>query len=240
MATQTSHFGKSEINQPEKTLPVHNSSTSQKLKETPIALFSSLGRMELRNQETSDQDLAKKALIDIINKNINNNSHILNALQLLLTAAAKEAKSLGVEEKSLIDCLSNIIHNRFLISMDQGDSTDISSNSSVKNSISPENTDIPTTPIKIEIKTSSRKEDDLNNPNVVAAVEKLLSYRDEIEYQKATGRAAKPVDVWIQDTLINSGRMTIEELRFIPMWAYRQFNPSLYQAIFDKKRAKQK
>lgn len=94
------------------------------------------------------------------------------------------------------------------------------------------------TPVKIEIRTYTRKEDDLSDPKVEAAVEKLLSYQSEIDYQTAKGRAAKPVDEWLQTTFVDSKRMTLEELKCIPVWAYRQFNSRLYQAILDKKRTK--
>lgn len=91
---------------------------------------------------------------------------------------------------------------------------------------------------RIEIQTVSRQDTHTTDPKVKAVVEKLLSYKGKIEYQTAKGRAAKPVDEWIQSTFIDSKIMTVEELKLIPLWAYRQFNQRLYNAIFNKKRAK--
>lgn len=92
--------------------------------------------------------------------------------------------------------------------------------------------------VRIEIQTVSRQDTSTSDPKVKAVVEKLLSYKDKIEYQTAKGRAAKPVDEWIQSTFIDSEIMTVEELKLVPLWAYRQFNHRLYNAIFNKKRAK--
>ena len=92
--------------------------------------------------------------------------------------------------------------------------------------------------VKIEIQAVSRQDTHTSDPKVKAVVEKLLQYKGTIEYQTAKGRAAKPVDEWIQATFIDSKIMTVEELKLVPLWAYRQFNPRLYNAIFNKKRAK--
>lgn len=88
----------------------------------------------------------------------------------------------------------------------------------------------------IEIKTFTRKEDDLSDPVRVAAIEKLLSFKDEIDYQRVTGRAAVSVEVWLYKTLVEPGRLSLDELALIPMWAYREFNQRLYQALHNKRR----
>ena len=89
---------------------------------------------------------------------------------------------------------------------------------------------------RIEIKTFTKREDDLSDPKRAAAIDKLLSFKDKVDYQKTKGRAAIPVDTWLSTTFVETGRLSSDELALIPMWAYRQFNSRLYQALLDKKR----
>lgn len=91
------------------------------------------------------------------------------------------------------------------------------------------------TPVKIEIRTYTRKEDDLKNPKIAAAVKKLLAYQGQIEYQRARGGAALPLEQWLDVTFIQSKKLEKEELEVIPMWAYQQFDHRLAKAFHNKK-----
>lgn len=73
-------------------------------------------------------------------------------------------------------------------------------------------------------------------PEVRTAVDKLLSYKWQIEYQRVKWRAAVNVMTWLQINLIDTGRLTSEELRIIPLVAFRDFDIRLYQAIANHDR----
>ncbi len=95
-----------------------------------------------------------------------------------------------------------------------------------------------TIPVSLVIKTINKKEDDLLNPLIASAVRKLLSYQWKIEYQKARGSAAIPLEEWLDITFIQSKKLEKEELELIPMWAYQQFDHRLARAFHNRKRFK--
>ena len=75
-------------------------------------------------------------------------------------------------------------------------------------------------------------------PEVRSAVDKLLSYKWKIEYQRAKWRAAVSVMTWLQVNFIDTGRLKKEELRIIPLFVFRDFDVRLYQAIMNCDRYK--
>ncbi len=75
-------------------------------------------------------------------------------------------------------------------------------------------------------------------PHIRAAVAKLMSLKDRITYQRATGRAAMNVMDWMRINFIESGLLTAKELSSIPVWVFRNFDPRLYHALFNSWRAK--
>jgi hypothetical protein len=88
----------------------------------------------------------------------------------------------------------------------------------------------------LQIQVQSRQSQQASDPRVTSAVNKFLSYKESVQYQTAKGGAAKPFDVWMQDTFVATGYLTNEELALLPTWAYRQFSDRLYHALFNKKR----
>lgn len=75
------------------------------------------------------------------------------------------------------------------------------------------------------------------NPEFVPAYNKLMSLKGKIAYQRARGRAARSVFQWVQDELVDTGFMTVEELESLPMFAFQRFDPRLAMA-FHKARAR--
>jgi hypothetical protein len=63
-----------------------------------------------------------------------------------------------------------------------------------------------------------------------------MAHKGVIEYQKARGRAAKPVNVWVKENLIDKGILSAEEVSAMPMWMFQRFDPRLATAFHNAKR----
>jgi hypothetical protein len=76
---------------------------------------------------------------------------------------------------------------------------------------------------------------DTLEPGFVATYNKLMRLKEKgIEYQRVRGGAARSVFQWVQEELIDTGLMTIEELESLPMWAYQKFDSRLAKAFHNK------
>ena len=73
-------------------------------------------------------------------------------------------------------------------------------------------------------------------PVIGQAVDVLMSLKGSISYQKERGRAATNVNEWMLNNLVGQGKLSFDELRRIPVWAFRGFDTRLYQALFDDAR----
>ena len=90
--------------------------------------------------------------------------------------------------------------------------------------------------VKIELRTYTRQEEDMSDPLVRTAVEKLRRYKDQVKYQRARGRAAIPLEKWLQVTFIDTKKLTEDELKIVPLWAYQELDPRLAMAFHNARR----
>jgi hypothetical protein len=88
---------------------------------------------------------------------------------------------------------------------------------------------------KINFIPMTREEIDATDPVIKCAIEKLMEEKGKIEYQKARGRAAKPLTEWLEENLIKTNILTPEELSVLPMNVFQRFDPNLARAFHNAK-----